>query len=114
MRVAPKRTNYIALIVLITIITAIYTGCGDSQGVAALNTHLSEFNELVENYKATVSTDQSKQAEWDAKITAMAARWTEMRNEFGSDITPQHMDKMVQQYESLMLTLANFKKTLGS
>jgi flagellar biosynthesis chaperone FliJ len=89
-------------------------GCGDSQGVETLNAHLSEFSELIETYKTTVTEDKSKQAEWDARIEAMSAKWTDIRNEFGSDITPQKMDELVQQYDKLMLTLANFKKTIGS
>lgn len=103
-----------AIISILVLFSAAFTGCGESQGITALNAHLSEFSELVENYKTTVTTDKSKQAGLDAKIESMSAKWTNIRNQFGSDITPQKMDDFVKQYEKLMLTLADFKKTIGS
>jgi len=103
-----------AIIVILALFPIAFAGCGDSQGVTTLNAHLSEFSELIDNYKTTVTGDQSKQPELDARIAAMSAKWTNIRNELGSDITPQKMDELVKQYDNLMLTLANFKKTIGS
>ena len=114
MNFSPQRKNIIALLVTLAVISVAFNGCGDAQGVSALNACLTEFSELVENYQSSVGADNSKQPEWDAKVAAISEKWTNIRNEFGSDITPQHMDKMVNQYENLMATLIKFKKTLGS
>lgn len=102
------------LFLLFAILSVALISCGDSQSVPTLNSHLDTFSEMIEEYKTTVGSDQSKQAEWDEKMDAMATKWTDMRNELGSDITPQKMDKLVKQYEDLMATLNNFKKTIGS
>lgn len=109
-----SKINLFITVSVFLIISATLIGCGDSQGVTTLNAHLSEFSALVENYEAAVTTDQSKQAELDAKIEAMSAKWTNIRNEFGSEITPHKMDELVKQYDQLMLTLSNIKKAIGS
>ncbi len=114
MFIAPQKKFFAALIAIAILVSAVVISCGDSQGVEALNACLSEFSELVDNYKATVSTDKSKQAEWDAKIEAMNQKWANIRNEFGSAVTPQHMETMVQKYDRLMNALNKFKKAIGS
>ncbi len=114
MLIAPQKKFLTALIAIAILASAVVISCGDSQGVTALNACLSEFSELVDNYKTTVSTDKSKQAEWDAKVEALNQKWTNIRNEFGSDVTPQHMETMVQKYDRLMNALKKFKKSIGS
>ncbi len=109
----PKVCLAVALAILV-LLTGALSGCGDSQGVTTLTAHLAAFSDLIEDYKSTVAEDKTKQAELDAKIEAMTAKWTNMRNELGSEVTPQKMDDLVKQYDQLMLTLANFKKTIGS
>lgn len=108
------KTKIILVISVIVIISASLSGCGDSQGVTTLNAHLSEFSAIIEDYKTTAADDKSKQSELDAKIADMSAKWTDIRNEFGAEITPQKMDELVKQYDNLMVTLANIKKETGS
>ena len=111
----PQSKTRLAVIFAILIMFSVsFTACGDSQGVTTLNAHLAEFSDLIEDYKTTAGSDKAKQAELEARIADMSAKWTNIRNEFGSEITPQKMDEFVQQYENLMLTLAGLKKTIGS
>jgi len=49
-------------------------------------------------------------AEWDAKIKDMNHKWIEMRDEHGDNLTIQHMEKIVQQYNALMAKHTEFKK----
>lgn len=109
----PKPHSIVVLIILVAFSVG-FVGCGDSKSFATLNAHLTKLSKLVEDYEATVAKDKSKQAEWDAKIDAMVAKWTNLRNEFGTDITPQDMDQLVKQYDNLMLGFKNFKNTMGS
>lgn len=114
MIVTNRKQSLIILLAVFAMLSTTLIGCGDSPGVTTLTACLSDFSELVENYKTTVSTDKNKQAEFDAKIDSITAKWTQIRNEYGSEITPQKMDQLVQQYDNIMLTLTNFKKTIGS
>jgi hypothetical protein len=109
----PKTQSIIMLIILVAFSVG-FVGCGDSKSVSALNDHLTQLSKLVEDYEATVANDKSSQAELDAKMDEMVAKWTDLRNEYGSAITPQDMDKLVKQYDNLMLGFKNFKKTIGS
>ncbi len=99
--------------IMATLVVSLFA-CGDSQGVATLNSCLSEFSGLIEDYKHTPANDKTKQAELDAKIEATRAKWTNFRNELGSEITPQDMDELVKKYDKLMSTLSNLKKHMGS
>ena len=114
MHAIQSRVHLAVIFSIFVLFSISFTACGDSQGVTTLNAHLAEFSELIEDYKTTAGGDKARQAELDAKIADMSEKWTNIRNEFGSEITPQKMDDFVKQYEDLMLTLANIKKTLGS
>lgn len=105
---------FVPVIITLALLPLALGGCGDSQGVQALTAWLTDFSLMIEEYKASVGSDKSKQAEWDARIDKMTAKWAEMRGEFGADLTPQNMKKMVQKYEALMTTLTEFKETVGS
>lgn len=107
-------THTIVLLIILVAFTIGFVGCGDSRSVATLNAHLTKLSKLVEDYEVTVAKDKSKQAEWDAKIDDMVAKWTSLRNEYGTEITPQDMDQLVKKYDNLMVTFKNFKKTIGS
>jgi hypothetical protein len=109
----PKPYTIVGLIILVAFSVG-FVGCGDSKSVETLNAHLTKLSKFVEDYEATVAKDQSKKAEWDAKMDEMVAKWTDLRNEYGTAITPQDMDKLVKQYDNLMLGFKNFKKTTGS
>ncbi len=109
-----SKIHPVVIIAILALFSISFTACGDSQGVTTLTAHLAEFSDLIEDYKTTAVSDKTKQAELDAKIADMSEKWTNIRNEFGSEITPQKMDDFVKQYENLMLTLASIKKTIGS
>ena len=109
-----QKKSFSPLIVILALFTAGIIGCGESQGTKNLTAWLTDFTQLVEDYESSVSSDKTKQAEWDAKIDSMTAKWVDMRNEFGAELTPMQMEKMVQQYETLISKLTEFKKSIGS
>ena len=110
----PQKKASTVLITLSVLCIVALIGCGGSQGVQTLSSCLTDLSQLVDNYKTSVGSDESNQAEWDAKIAAMTEKWTDTRNELSDDVTPQEMEKMVQKYDALMAILADFKKTIGS
>ncbi len=114
MFIVPQKKFFVPFIIIVALLSAGLMGCGESQGVTTLTAWLSDFSQLIEDYKGSIGSDQSKQAELDAKITTMTAKWVDMRNEFGAEVTPQQMEKMVRQYESLMSTLKEVKNSIGS
>lgn len=109
-----KRSYAALIVVLFFLAVGFMAGCGDAKEVTKLSSWLEEFSQLVDNYKSAVSADKAAKAEWDAKIAAMASRWTELRNEYGESLTPQDMEKLVQKYETLMATLSEFKSSMGT
>ncbi len=106
----PQMKSIVCAIAILMLFSVALTGCGESQGVKTLSAYLVDFSQTIEDYKSSVSSDKSKQAEWDGKIDAMKAKWVDMRNEFGAEITPQQMEKMVQQYETMMASFTEFKQ----
>ena len=114
MHAVKSKTHLAVIVAILALFSISFTACGDSQGVTTLTAHLAEFSDLIEDYKTSANGDKTKQAELEAKIADMSAKWTNIRNEYGSEITPQKMDDFVKQYENLMVTLANIKKTIGS
>ena len=114
MHVVKSKTHLAVISAILVLFLISFTACGDSQGVTTLNAHLAEFSALIDDYRTAAGSNKTKQAELDAKIADMTAKWTNIRNEFGSEITPQKMDDFVRKYEKLMFTLADIKKTLGS
>jgi hypothetical protein len=73
-------------------------GCGNSPEKQKMSDFLQEFSQTVTDFAAA---DQSKKVEIGAKLNAYMSKWTEMKIEMGSELTPQDLDKMDSEYQKI-------------
>jgi hypothetical protein len=83
-----KSFNYV---VIITMLLGLVIGCGASAEQQALSDFLTQYEKAVEEYAAA---DNSKKAELREKLDSYEAKWTDLKMEIGSEITPQTLDKL--------------------
>jgi hypothetical protein len=106
--------KFLCAVGVVALVLMMLMGCGDSQSVETLHKWLADFSQQVEQYKTEVSADKTKQAEWDAKIDGLTKKWIDLRGEYGEALTPQDMQKLVDEYENVMANLKEFKSSIGS
>lgn len=66
-------------------------GCGNSAEKQKMTEFVQEFEKAVGEYAGAAD---SHKAEMAKKVEALMARWTEMKMELGSELTPQVLDKL--------------------
>jgi len=59
---------------------------------------IQEFGKTVDAY---AKADDSHKAELQTKVEAYMDKWTQMKIEMGSDLTPQVLDKLDAEYQRL-------------
>ena len=57
---------------------------------------IQEFGKTVDEY---AKADDSQKAELEAKINSYMEKWTNMKMDMGSDMTPQVLDKLDNEYQ---------------
>ena len=77
---------------------AFVIGCGTSQEQQMMSEFLLEYGKTVDEYSAA---DNGKRAEIAGKIDSFKAKWTKMKIEMGSEITPQTLDKLDNEYQAI-------------
>lgn len=77
---------------------AFVIGCGASQEQQAMSELLLEYGKTVDEYSAA---DNGKRPEIAGKIDSFKAKWTKMKIEMGSEITPQTLDKLDNEYQAI-------------
>lgn len=75
---------------------ALVIGCGDSQQKQQMTAFIQEFGQTVDIY---AKAEDSQKAELEAKLTSYIEKWTQMKIEMGSELTPQVLDKLDLEYQ---------------
>ena len=102
------RPNLNVVVVLAAITGLVFLiGCGDSQEKQQMTEFIQEFGKAVEAY---AKAEDGQKAELAAKVKADMAKWTEMKNDMGDELTPQVFDKLNNEYKKLA---KEFKKLSG-
>ena len=93
--------NYV--IVLLAILGLVFViGCGGSKEKQQMSDFLQQYSETVTEYSDVVNkTDKSKKAELEERLNAYKSKWTDMKIEMGSEITPQALDKLDREYQNI-------------
>ena len=73
-------------------------GCGASQEKQMMSEFLLEYGKAVDEYSAA---DNGNKAEIAEKVDSLKAKWTKMKIEMGSEITPQTLDKLDNEYQAI-------------
>ena len=73
-------------------------GCGDSPEKQQMTHFIQEFGTAVEQY---AKADDGQKAELQKKLDGYISKWTQLKIEMGSELTPQVLDKLDSEYQKL-------------
>jgi len=78
-------------VIVLSALLGVVIGCGNSAEKQALTDFLVLYENTVNEYSAA---DESKRVELKEKLDSYESKWTDMKMEIGSEITPQTLDKL--------------------
>ena len=87
--------NFVVLFVAIAGLVFVI-GCGDSQEKQQMTQFIQEFGNMVGEY---AKADDGQKAELAAKLESYMTKWTQMKVDMGSELTPQVLDKLDSEYQ---------------
>ncbi|MDJ0984115.1 MAG: hypothetical protein QNJ26_01130 [Desulfobacterales bacterium] len=95
-----KTKTTLKFVVVLTAIAGLLfvVGCGDSQEKQQMTQFIQEFGGVVQEY---AKAEDGQKAELEAKLTSLMSKWTQMKIDMGSNITPQALDKLDAEYQKL-------------
>jgi hypothetical protein len=77
-------------------------GCGNSKEMQKMSDFLMEYSKAVDEYSDVIGKgEKGKSAEVEKKIKSFMSKWTEMEMEFGSELTPQELNKLDKEYKNI-------------
>ena len=77
-------------------------GCNGSEQKQKMSSFLEEYSKTLDEYSEVVNkADKTKKAELEEKLNTYISNWTEMKIEMGSEITPQSLDKLDEEYQKI-------------
>ena len=75
---------------------AIVVGCGNSSEKQAMSDFLKMYSDTVNEY---AEADESKRAAMKEKMESFAAKWSDMKMEMGSLVTPNALEELDKQFK---------------
>jgi hypothetical protein len=87
--------NYCVVLALIAGLILII-GCGESPEKQQMTNFIQKFGKEVDEY---AKAEDGQKAELAAKIESDMAKWTELKIDMGSELTPQVLDKLDAEYQ---------------
>lgn len=93
------KSNLNVVAVLAAIVGLVFfIGCGDSPEKQQMTQFIQEFGTAVEQY---AKADDGQKAELQKKLDGYISKWTQLKIEMGSELTPQVLDKLDTEYQKL-------------
>jgi len=91
------------LIVFLTILGLVFViGCGNSKEMQKMSGFLMEYSKAVDEYSDVIGKgEKGESAEVEKIIKSFKSKWTEMEMEFGSELTPQELNKLDKEYQNI-------------
>ena len=75
-------------------------GCGSSAEKQKMTEFLQNYGQTVDEYSSVVSkADNTKKTELEGKLENLMNEWTNIKIDMGSEITPQVLDKLENEYK---------------
>ena len=93
-----KPTLYLAALSVALVGFLFVIGCGDSPEKKQMTDFIQEFGNAVEQY---AKAEDGQKAELQKKVESYIAKWTQMKMDMGSELTPQVLDKLDAEYQKL-------------
>ena len=94
LKIKPNR-NYGVVVALIAGLI-FFIGCGESPEKQKMTQFIEKFAKEVSEY---AKAEDGQKADLAAKIESDMAKWTELKVEMGSELTPQVLDKLDSEYQ---------------
>ena len=86
-------------------------GCGNSAASSEMGTFLKsleqKINELSESFK---TSDTNKIVALEKEIADLKDQWTTKRNDYGDELTPQEMERMVEEFNRIIARFNEIEK----
>lgn len=93
------KPNLNVVVVLAAIVGLIFViGCGDSPEKQQMTEFIQEFGTAVEQYS---KAEDGQKAELQKKLESYISKWTQLKIDMGSELTPQVLDKLDAEYQKL-------------
>ncbi len=91
------KLNLNVVVVLVAIAGLVFVvGCGTSQQKQQMTDFIQEFGKTVDDY---AKAEDGQKAELEAKLNSYIEKWTQMKIDMGSELTPQVLDKLDAEYK---------------
>jgi len=97
------RSLLITIIVFSTILGLVsFVGCGPSKEKQQMSGLLTEYNQAVEAYtELAKQADTNGISEMKANIDAFKSRWSDMKIEMASEVTPQVLNQLDDEFKMI-------------
>jgi hypothetical protein len=106
MSVSKSVLKYFALIAALAAIF-VASGCGPSAEKEKMAAFMQDYRNTLDEYADAGSKgDNGKKAELEAKLDALKDQWLLLKEEIGSEVTPQTMEKFSAEFGKLSKTYA--------
>ena len=96
LKIKPNLTYGVALGLIAGLI--FFIGCGESQEKVQMTEFIQNFGDTVGEY---AKAEDGQKAELAAKLESLMAKWTQLKIDMGSELTPQVLDKLDAEYQKL-------------
>lgn len=93
-----RSTLKFVMLMLAICVLGFVIGCGTSLEQKTMSDFLLEYGKVVDEYSAA---DNGKKAEIAEKVDSLKHKWTKIKIEMGSEITPQTLDKLDNEYQAI-------------
>ena len=94
LKIKPNLNVVLVLAVIMGLVFVI--GCGESQQKKQMKEFIQEFGKTVDEY---AKAENGQKPELEKKIESYIEKWTQMKIEMGSELTPQVLDKLDSEYQ---------------
>jgi len=93
------KPNLNVVIVLAAIVGLVFViGCGTSPEKQQMTDFIQEFGKTVDAY---AKAEDGQKAELQTKVESYMAKWTQLKYDLGSEVTPQVLDTLDAEYQRL-------------
>ena len=83
-------------------------GCGPSAEKEKMMAFMQNFQRTLDEYADAISkSDNDKKAEIEVKLDSLEGQWTLLKEEIGTDVTPQTMEKFEAEFRKLVKKYAD-------
>jgi hypothetical protein len=93
------KPNLYVVALLVALVGFVFViGCGDSPEKKQMTEFIQEFGTAVDQY---AKAEDGQKAELQKKLESYVSKWTQMKMDMGSELTPQVLDKLDAEYQKL-------------